>query len=504
MRRILALMLTVVPLICMAQYDGNDVTLNLDSVWVDSIDGRRVHLQIMGGEDTCVYVKPRPLVALGKDLGINAAILAWDYYIQDRHYARISKNVLEDHFKRWPVWDGDSFSGNQFSHPYHGSLFYNSARNEGLSYGVSLLYPMIGSLTWEYFCETNPPSMNDLLSTGIGGAAVGEVTHRLSDIFFDDSKVGYNRVVREILGSALNPVRAVHRLLSGETWRISHTRGKRLQPQPYTFELGVGHRYMIESKGHKEKMGVPYIDFNFEYGKRFNGEGRSKAFDLFSVSLLANLEEGHPTIGNMEIMGRLADRQIEGKDDWNFDIGFYQHIKYVDHYSEKTQRANNFAIISEAVSFGGGFYAEKEKSHTRFSNDAILSAVPLGGTTADYYPFRRYDFGIGFSLRNNTIYAFNGKGMIGNQFYFSRLYTPQGYSPEEIQRRIEGHHGFSCWGDQGNHLILTNNLFAQYKLYHHLRLNVGHQCYFRHSDYKYYPSVKARSHEWKVGIIYSI
>ncbi len=484
--------------------DDNDVLLYADSIWHDSIFGRKMHLQRLGGIDTLVVVKQRPLVALAKDLSINAAILAWDYYVQDRHYARISNHVLEDHFKKWPVWDGDSFSGNQFSHPYHGSLFYNAARNEGLSYGVSLLYPIIGSLTWEYFCETNPPSINDLLSTGVGGSAIGEVTHRVSDIFFDDSRVGANRVVREIIGSALNPVRAIHRLLTGETWRISPSRGKRLQPQPYSFDLGLGYRNFIEDKGNRDKMAAPYIDFEFNYGNRFNERGKSKPYDLFSVALLANLDDKHPTVGYMEIMGRLADKQLEDRKDWKYDIGFYQHVKYVDHYSKNSQDAHNFAVISEAVSFGGGLYAEKQLRHGFFSNNTIISDVVLGGSTTDYYPYRRYNFGTGFSVRNNTVISLKKRLTFLNQFYFSKLYTIKGYTPEEITFRTENGYGFNCWGDQGNHSIFTNNSSLQCNLCKNLRTNITLDLYFRNSYYKYYPTVRAKSHEWKLGIIYSI
>ena len=103
-------------------------------------------------------------------------MLSWDYFVKDRSWARISRGVIRDHLTNGWVWDNDSYSGNQFSHPYHGGMFYNAAREHGLSYGVSLLYPVVGSLTWELFCETNRPAMNDLLSTGIGGAAIGEIT----------------------------------------------------------------------------------------------------------------------------------------------------------------------------------------------------------------------------------------------------------------------------------------------------------------------------------------
>ena len=154
-----------------------------DSVWNDSITNIRTHLQ---RPDTLTpyscalhFFGKKPngapklpgLQALVEDIGINALVLGWDHFVTDRDWARVTNASLRQNLTESWVWDNDSFSGNQFSHPFHGSMFYNAAREHGNSYGVSLLYPVVGSLTWEVFCETNRPAYNDLLSTGIGGAA---------------------------------------------------------------------------------------------------------------------------------------------------------------------------------------------------------------------------------------------------------------------------------------------------------------------------------------------
>ena len=483
----------------------DDLTLHEDSIWFDAVTGRRMHLQRLGGVDTLVYIKPRPLTALAKDLGLNAAILSWDHFVQQREWAAVTSHVIRDHFTHGPRLDNDSFSGNQFSHPYHGGMFYNTARNEGLSYGVSLLYPLIGSASWEWLCETNPPSINDLLSTGVGGAVIGEVTHRTSDIFFDDSRRGFNRVLREIIGSALNPVRAIHRILSGEMWRVSPSRGKRLQPQPYSFELGLGTRLMGEITGNREHLSSPYIDFNFNYGERFTPTGHTRPFDLFSLSLLANLSNQHPTVGNLDISGRLADRQFHPhSSSWALDLGFYQNLKYMEHYSKAGKVAGHFSILSEAVSFGGGLYAERTSPTTCFSGDLMLSAVVFGGINADYYQPRRYSYTSGASIRNNTQFAINQRAIIGNRFYFARLYAFKGYTTEEVERQQAAGIDPSCWGDQGNHSFISNTLYTQVNIFKNMRLGVDYQYFYRSSHYTHFPSVRAKSYEWKLGLIYSI
>lgn len=479
-------------------------TVSGDTVWTDPVSGNRVHLQRIVPSDTLVRLKPQPLKALACDLGINATVLGWDYFVQDRSYARISKNVLRNNFRNGFVWDSDSFSGNQFSHPYHGSMFYNAARENGMSYAASLLYPLVGSATWELMCETNPPAMNDLLSTGIGGSAIGEVTHRTSDIVFDNSTTGVNRVVREIVGTALNPVRGLQRILSGDMWRVSPYRGKRIAPEPFTFEVGTGVRYMTARGGFGHGMTVPYVDFALDYGDRFDAS-ESHPYDLFRVSLLANLAEGHPTVGELDIVGRVANVELESPNGWDIDLGLYQLLKYVDHYGEDgVQDAGEYSIISEAVSFGGGVYAEKNTGVYSLCNDFIASAVVFGGSTSDYFASRRYNYGSGFSLRNNLTFALNRRITLGNHSYFMRLFVPKGLSPEEIAHREENNLPIDTWGDRGCNSVVTSNTFMRVNLFDNLKLDFSYQLYHRRSNYKYHPSVRAKSYEYKVGITYSI
>lgn len=475
-----------------------------DSIWHDKVTGRQIHLQRLGGLDTLVQMRPNALRALAKDLSINASILSWDYFVQNRDYARISRHVLKDHFSHLPVFDNDSFSGNQFSHPYHGSMFYNTARYEGLSYGVSLLYPILGSATWEWMCETNPPSVNDLLSTGVGGAVLGEVAHRTSDLFFDNSSIGLDRVTREVIGSLLNPVRAVHRILTGEAWRVSHARGKRVEPQPFSFEFGTGYRSMQELKGNRDFLHSPYMEFELHYGQRFNEKKKSRPFDLFSLSLLLNLSDDHPTVGNFEISGRLASKQIDLKKHFQLDIGFYQNLKYVDHYSKHEQAPHNFSLISEAVSFGCQVHAERTTKWMSIQHSFMLSGIVLGGSPADYFPMRRYNFTNGASIRDNTRYYINQKALAGHKFYFARLFSTHGYDAQELQERLSRQEELNCTGDQGVHTIITNNFFIQYNIFKSLRLSFDYQIYYRSSRYAHYPNVHAKSHEWKIGVIHSI
>lgn len=506
-----------------------------DSIWYDSITGTRMHLQSVDsitpykcclhlfGKNADGTAKNPALQALVEDLGINALVLGWDHYVQDRVWTNITSDVLHQNLTGGWVWDNDSFSGNQFSHPYHGSMFYNAAREHGLSYGVSMLYPLLGSGTWELFCETNRPAINDFLSTGIGGACIGEVTHRTADIFFDNSERGSRRVFREIIGSFLNPVRGLHRIISGEMFRVTpHNRGKKELPEAYSFQVGVGNRFIRDIGSYHPALGerysesVPYLDFRFNYGNHFNNlnEGKAtRAFDYFTIYALVNMSGDNPTVGELDIKGRIGSIQRQLPHRWKLDIGFYQNIKYIDHYSaDGYQAAGNQAIISEAASFGAGFYAERQGKKVSLTHDFMLSAVPLGGSTADYYPMRRYNFGTGFSLRYGFNFIFNHRLSFGDEMYYMRLFILKGETPENLLKyeenpdkyKQEVADGINAWGDEGEQSVFLNRLKFNVNITQNLKLNLMHEFYYRHGNYRYYPSLTGKSNEWKAGLVYSL
>src|SRR5262249_16932211 len=84
-----------------------------------------------------------------------------------------------------PVFDTDPFDINQIGHPYHGSFYYGLARSAGLNYWESLGYTLLGSFVWETAGETGPPSINDYVTTTIGGSFVGEALFRMSSLLLE-------------------------------------------------------------------------------------------------------------------------------------------------------------------------------------------------------------------------------------------------------------------------------------------------------------------------------
>ena len=93
-----------------------------------------------------------------------------------------------------------------------------------------------------------------------------------------------------------------------------------------------------------------------------------------------------------------------------------------------------------------------------------------------------------------------------------RLFILRGYTPEELgiytddqsqyQKKMED--GINAWGDKGEQSILQNRLYLNVHLYRNFHLNIHHEFNLRHGNYRYYPSITSKSHEWKIGINYAL
>ena len=470
-----------------------------DTTWYNFSTGGRVHLQVINRTtDTLRQVRHSVVAPVLESLGINFGVWGYDY-LTGREWAKVTGHTISRNIHHNFVLDCDSYSGNHFSHPYHGSMFYNAARYHGHSYYTAALYPLIGSAVWEIFCETNLPSYNDFLSTGIGGSAIGEVTHRTSDIVFDNSKTGIPRIVREIVGSALNPARGIHRLLSGEMWRFSSSRGKTVEPQPFSLNVGLGTRHIKETRHLHRSRDIAFVDLFLVYGDHFWLNKSPKPFDFFTLHLLLNTSPNNPTFSDVDIRGRILGVQYEGARQWKVDLGLYQNFRYVDNYGSKDdERAGDFALFCETASFGIGCHTAKVGRRFTFSNETSVNGVIFGAYANDTYFARRYNYGSGFSVRNDMRLSLNGRLTIGEDFYLGRLYTPKG--PEDPTTQ----HSQYDWGEKGQVTLMQLRFFLHVNLRANLYAGSSFSLFQRRANYASSPDVHAHSNELTFSIIYSI
>ena len=102
-----------------------------------------------------------------------------------------------------PIMDTDFWFHNYFGHPYGGSFYYNSVRCRGAGPMQSMAFAAALSFQWEYVFEAvaERPSIQDLVITPVVGAALGELTHRMSTSL----RRGRVTLPEKIVMTVLNP-----------------------------------------------------------------------------------------------------------------------------------------------------------------------------------------------------------------------------------------------------------------------------------------------------------
>ena len=150
--------------------------------------------------------RQRPLLAVGQTLFINLFVNRFDAWALREDWAiNAGAQSWSRNIRLGWEWDENNFTTNLFAHPYHGSLYFNAGRANGLDYWESATLALLGSWTWEYFGESNRPSLNDFVMTSIGGFALGEMFHRVSATIRDNRAAGRARLWREIAAPAVRP-----------------------------------------------------------------------------------------------------------------------------------------------------------------------------------------------------------------------------------------------------------------------------------------------------------
>lgn len=226
-------------------------------------------LQTPQTADAAIFAENRPGAgqkcpwrAAAEATGINVLVHSFDRFVLKEDFAKSTFKTIWHNATHGFVWDNDQFSTNLFAHPYHGNLYFNSARSNGLSFFESAPYALGGSLMWEIAGEVEPPALNDLIATTVGGIAIGEITHRLSALVYDDRKRGFRRFLREFVGTLINPMGGLNRMIDGDAWRVrsEYYKYHDYNRFPVHFYLTVGSRYLADNGSLFRGEHNPFID----------------------------------------------------------------------------------------------------------------------------------------------------------------------------------------------------------------------------------------------------
>lgn len=454
-------------------------------------------------------VKKRYWQAAAEATAINVGVQLFDRYALKSDFAQTTLRTLKRNFTDGMVWDNDFFITNLFAHPYHGNLYFNAARTNGLTFWESAPYALGGSLMWEFLGETEPPAINDVIATSMGGMAIGEMTHRLSRTVLDDRDRGFRRFLREAVATIANPIQGLHRIISGDAWRVrsDHYRYHDYSKIPVDVAFSTGWRYLADDGALFRGVHAPYLNMVLTYGTPVDGERHTIPYDFFDVDATISMGGGQPLVNNLQIVGRMWSTSILDKKDMAGEFGIYQHFNYFDAKPIEDGSELTPYRISEAAGFGPGFILSLPQMGglSKLEQRVFLSGILLGGTKSDYFNVieRDYNMGSGFSIKSKTQLDFGKFGrFILNAKYF-RLYTWKGYEDKDLQAYADGTkdlHYLNVQGDRSNAALLVVNPIMEMHVNKQWSLTLSGAYYSRRTFYKYYDKVHANTFETKIGI----
>lgn len=473
---------------------------------------RPIRLQVRPHElpdsiDLQYYGKKNPWIATSEVVGLNLGIWAIDRFIQKADFAYINAHTIRDNFKHGFVWDNDQMGTNMFLHPYHGNLYFNSARSNGYNYWQSGLYALGGSAMWEMFMENEYPSANDIMATPIGGMALGELTYRASDIVLKDNATGWERFGREAAALLIAPTRGLTRIINGDAWRHRPTTGRQFGIPNVAIEFSAGLR-SIELKDEIFDEGAGGVfQVNLEYGDRFEVESTPSPYDYFTLNAELNTHKSQPGLGQLNIVGRLISTELLDKQGMLMSLGMYQHFDYYDSDTISDVSAKTPYKLGIPASVGAGLMFRDAK-RGNFALDAYMhtNVVGLGAILSDYYNVdnRNYNLAAGYSLKAGANMVFKRDFLsLSASYEYYRLYTWDGY-PEDIDWATVNPHTLDAQGDRSVASFGVFSTRTDLKLWKRLYATLHFTHYLRSTHYHYYPSVKSSTCALRLMLTYKL
>lgn len=449
--------------------------------------------------DSTLYSIRKPWLAAAEVFGLNIGVWAFDRFALNEDFARINFHTIKNNFKTGPVWDTDMFSTNLVAHPYHGSLYFNAARSNGMNFWQSIPFTAGGSFMWEFFMEKEPPSINDLIATTFGGVELGEITYRLSDLFLDDRTFGAERVAREVLSGLISPVRGINRLITGESWRHSTSKGRTFTSVPVNFIINVGPRFLAEQEYSKHGAVSMNVSLRLDYGDPFEDEYYSP-YEWFQLRAGFDFFSSQPLISQVNAIGALWGKRIWSKGPRTLTTGVFQHFDYYDsHLKTKEGKKMEPYRISEAAAVGGGFlYYKRPEVDDKVAVYAELYAngVALGAGPSDYFRLdnRDYNMGSGYSVKGFTGLTYNKRWSFVLNTENYHIFTWKGYDPNVDLSQVDPS-TFNAQGDKGNSRLSV--LVARLVYFSEKKWNItlSNRYFARRTKYKYHEDIDSSTYD---------
>ena len=273
------------------------------------------------------------------------------------------------------VFDQDPFNINQFGHPYQGATMYGLARSTGLNFWESLAYSNAGSFLWKMAGETDPPSINDQITTGNAGSLLGEALFRMAGLVLEGG--GEKPDVWHELGAAIvSPPTAVNRLAFGDRFKTVFPSHK-----PATYW-----RTQLGSSFNNSSQLDATLDFGMSYGLPGKpGYTYKRPLDYFDFEISSQARADNP-VSSVLLRGLLYGTDYHYGNDYRGIWGLYGSYDYLS--------PSAFRVSTTALSLGttGQYWVAPDIA----LQGSILGGVGFGaaGTTPSSEGDRDYHYGV--------------------------------------------------------------------------------------------------------------
>jgi len=364
--------------------------------------------------------------AIGETAAINFGASAMNEYVRNANFNQISPRSWWSNIGDGFTYDDNEFLTNQYIHPFNGSQYFNAARSNGLTFWPSYAVALGGALQWELAGETHPMSFNDLVSTGIGGAALGETLFRLSSMVLDNEATGPRRVFRETSAFFLDPIRGLNRVLSGRAWAVRSNPQDAADTNPagQRNELNLGWRRLSEnSPSGADASNLGFVEYYHEHGDLFANE-RHGPFDFFTLDAQLNFGDKR-LIGRTMIAGNLFSVPVSSSVGQH-RLGITQHFQYI----------NNQAYEFGGQSLGPSFFSRwGTRGDFGLESRFDLLASILGGVNseaagladvADPERLREYDYGPGGGGVAQAVITYQRRPLLSMDYRLHYIQTVNG------------------------------------------------------------------------------
>jgi len=341
--------------------------------------------------------------AIGEAMAINLGASAFNEYVRNANFNQISPRSWWANLEEGLTYDDNQFKTNQLIHPFNGSCYYNAGRANGLSFWPSYAVGLAGATMWEVAGETHPMSFNDIVSTGIGGAAVGETFYRLSSAILDNEATGMNRFWHEAGGFLVDPIRGFNRVVSGQAWRVYSNPEDDMDRRPSGSLNNTALGWRRSGNGAWPSLEHDYTDYTWlryshENGNIFDNT-RHKPWDYFDATVEFASNDKNPLV-RLNIAGNWWTTNVGDNQSSRHEVAFVQYFDY----------ENTFAYEYGGQSIGPAFFSDWGTWHNVSLDTRMdILATILGAVNSDYSDslavvanqerFREYDYGPGAGAR---------------------------------------------------------------------------------------------------------